>query len=146
VLFVSPAYERVWGRSARSLIDDPHTLIESLHPDNDDAPSEVGDFFAGESERQYQIVRPDGSERWIRSRSFPVRNAEGEVYRVAGISEDITERKHTEEHLRHMALHDSLTGLPNRASLIIRLLRSLERVEHQPRAAFSVLFVDLDRL
>ena len=49
---------------------------------------------------QYRISRPDGSVRWIRARSFPVRNEAGEFYRIAGLAEDITERKESEAALR----------------------------------------------
>jgi diguanylate cyclase (GGDEF)-like protein/PAS domain S-box-containing protein len=142
-LFVSPAYEKVWGHSRGILYLSVEALVEHVHPR--DAEGIMDDLFLGEGEREYRILRPDGEIRWIRTRSFPVQNATGEVYRIAGISEDITLRKQSDEHLQRLALHDPLTGLPNRAAFIARLGRALGRLEHQSGEPFSVLFVDLDR-
>jgi hypothetical protein len=50
--------------------------------------------------KEYRIVRPDGRVRWIRERTFPVRNDDGEIYRIAGVAEDVTDRKEAEEILR----------------------------------------------
>ncbi|MDQ3387906.1 MAG: EAL domain-containing protein [Gemmatimonadota bacterium] len=145
VLFVSAAYETVWGRSCESLHADPGSLLRDIHPDDRAEGAQTLEEFFVEGEREYRIVRPDGELRWIRSRSFAVRNADGADYRVAGISEDITQRKERDEHLRHMALNDSLTALPNRTSLLHRLKRALVRLDRQPNSAFTLLFVDLDR-
>jgi diguanylate cyclase (GGDEF)-like protein/PAS domain S-box-containing protein len=146
VLFVSPAYERVWGRSCAELLADPASLIAAVHPaDRPDGPSPVQRFLDAEGDREFRIFTPDGQLRWIRSRSFPVADAKGEVYRIAAISEDVTERRIRDELLQRMALHDSLTGLPNRAALLHRFQRALDRTEHAANTAFSVLFVDLDR-
>jgi diguanylate cyclase (GGDEF)-like protein/PAS domain S-box-containing protein len=146
VLFVSPAYERVWGRSAADLLADPASLLADVHPaDLDGVADEPGRFFAAEGDREFRIVRSDGQVRWIRTRSFPVHDAGGEVYRIAGISEDVTERRVRDELLQRMALHDSLTGLPNRAALLHRLERALDRIDRRGEGALSLLFVDLDR-
>lgn len=101
VLYVSPAYERIWGRSLESLRARPRSFIDAIHPDDRD-----GVVGLLESRREqgfevvYRLIRPDGSMRWIRDRGFPVRNGSAEVYRVAGIAEDITEHKQAEEALR----------------------------------------------
>ncbi|HEX2092371.1 MAG TPA: EAL domain-containing protein [Longimicrobiaceae bacterium] len=147
LLYVSPAFESVWGRSLAHLSDDPRSLLAGI-PEEDraeaglDGPLE--EVFLGIPEREYRIVRPDGEVRWIRSRIFPVRDPSGAVYRVAGISEDITRRKQSEAQLLHVAMHDGLTGLPNRAAFMARLRKALEREEINPRSACTVLFVDLD--
>jgi diguanylate cyclase (GGDEF)-like protein/PAS domain S-box-containing protein len=145
VLFVSPAYEQVWGRRCADLLADPGWLLRDVHEDDRAEQGHGFEQFFANPEREYRIVRPGGEVRWIRSRFFPVRNAEGAVYRVAAISEDITDRRRKDEHLRRLAMHDPLTQLPNRTALIHRLLRALERAEHQPQASFAVVFVDLDR-
>jgi diguanylate cyclase (GGDEF)-like protein/PAS domain S-box-containing protein len=144
-LFVSPAFETVWGRSCGTLHLRLESLLEDVHPEDREGAGSLEEFFLGESEREYRILRPDGSVRWIRSRTFPVRNPEGEVYRVAGISEDVTERKEAQQQLVRAAMHDALTGLPNRAAFMHRLARSVERSRLHPQNAFSVLFLDLDR-
>lgn len=101
VLYISPAYERVWGRTRASLYREPYSFLEAVHPE-DRVRAET--TIRTEHERgfdiQYRIVKPDGDVRWIWDRGFPVRDQEGNVYRVAGIAEDITERKRADEELR----------------------------------------------
>src|SRR5258708_3331969 len=97
VLYVSPAYESVWGRSLASLRQRPQSFMDSIH--NEDRERVVG-ILEGQRQQgfevEYRIVRPDGSVRWIRDRGFPVKDASGKVYRIAGVAEDITERKRVE--------------------------------------------------
>jgi PAS domain S-box-containing protein len=101
ILYVSPAYERIWGRSCQSLYANPQLFLESIHPDdyqpilllmqaNPTACFEV----------EYRIVRPDGSVRWIWDRGFPIVNENGEIYRRAGIAKDITAAKQRETERR----------------------------------------------
>ncbi|MGB3514676.1 MAG: EAL domain-containing protein [Microcoleaceae cyanobacterium] len=98
LIYVSPTYEDVWGRSIKSLNKWRETIINSIHPlDRDrfvlnDRKQRRGEFTNDE----YRIVRPDGEMRWIRTRAFPVRNEAGKIYRTVGISEDITPRKQIE--------------------------------------------------
>jgi PAS domain S-box-containing protein len=101
VLYVSPAYEQIWGRSCQSLYENPLSFLESIHPDDRAAVAASFEKHSkGESTRgEYRLLRPDGSIRWILDRGSPIRNETGEVYRVAGIAEDITERKKVEEAL-----------------------------------------------
>jgi PAS domain S-box-containing protein len=103
VLYISPAYERVWGRSCQSLYEEPRSFLDAVHPDDRDRVrvAALEKHGRGEStDEEYRVVRPDGSVRWIRDRAFPVRDATGQVYRMAGIAEDITEKKHAEEALQ----------------------------------------------
>jgi PAS domain S-box-containing protein len=101
ILYISPAYETVWGRTRESLYQDARSFIDAIHPD--DRPHVV-EVLAREQERgfaiQYRVIRPDSSMRWIWDRGFPVKDQAGRVYRLAGIAEDITERKQAEEQLR----------------------------------------------
>src|SRR5207302_8595637 len=83
--------------------------------------------------------------RWVLVRGLAVRDAAEQVYRLAGSMTDITERKEAEEKLLHDALHDALTGLPNRALLLDRLAHALARLQRRPDALFAVLFLDVDR-
>lgn len=102
MLFVSAAYERIWGRSCESLYASPKEWLEAIHPDDRARilDAALKQQVTGTYHEEYRIVRPDGSVRWISDRAFPVRNAEGAVYRVAGIAEDITERHRVRESLR----------------------------------------------
>ncbi|MGA7828533.1 MAG: PAS domain S-box protein, partial [Geobacteraceae bacterium] len=101
ILYVNPAYEEIWGRTRDSLYADPKSWLHAAHPEDLDrvlcAAAQKG---VKELDVEFRILLPDGSVRWIWSRSFPVRDQSGKVYRVAGIAEDITARKQTEESLR----------------------------------------------
>ncbi len=101
VLYVSPAYERIWGRSVESLRQRPRSFIEGIHPEDRDRVVGILEAQREQTfEVEYRVVRSDGSVRWIRARAFPVKNQSGRVYRIAGIAEDITERKVADDHLR----------------------------------------------
>jgi PAS domain S-box-containing protein len=100
ILYVSPAYERVWRRSCQSLYQDRRSWLEAVHADDRDlmlAAYENQVHNQVPVNQEYRIVRPDESVRWIWNRGFPVRDDTGRVYRIVGIAEDITERKRAEE-------------------------------------------------
>ncbi len=98
MLYVSPAYERVWGRTVHSLYDQPRSFVDAIHADDRAAAIVAfGRQTAGTYDEQYRVVQPDGAVRWIHDRAFPVRDAAGAVYRVVGIAEDITERRQAHE-------------------------------------------------
>jgi PAS domain S-box-containing protein len=101
--YVSPAFEKIWGSSIGDLKRDRNLWVKAIHPD--DSPrvlSWVEGHKRGEAfhVEEFRIIRPDGEIRWVSDRAFPVRNEKGEIYRVAGFAEDITERKRMEEELR----------------------------------------------
>ena len=102
LLYISPLYEEFWGRTCQSLYEQPRSWIESVHPEDRDL---VFDHFEQQNrgistETHFRITRPDGSTRWMCCRAFPLKNQAGEVYRVAGLVEDINERRQFEEELR----------------------------------------------
>jgi PAS domain S-box-containing protein len=101
-LYVNRAYERIWGRSRESLEANPSSFLESVHPDDRArAGTALADVAHGIADVEFRVVRPDGEVRWVWSRGFPVHNADGRVFRVAGIIEDITERRqHAQERER----------------------------------------------
>src|SRR6185312_9176381 len=108
---------------------------------------QISEHLKGESkhvETEYRLQHRSGAYCWMLMRGVSVRNERGEVIRVAGSQTDVTARKHAEDQLRHDALHDALTGLPNRGLFMDRLGQALARFQGRGDP-FSVLFIDLDR-
>ncbi len=101
MLYISPGYEIIWGRSQASLYADPLSFIDAVHPDDQQRVKRSLDRQArGEAtEEVYRIYRPNQTLRWIRDRAFPLHDAAGRIYRVTGIAEDITESKQAEDEL-----------------------------------------------
>lgn len=101
-LYISPAYEKMWGRSCESLYDDPDSWLEAIHPeDRAQVINSLEKEIAGDGvSREYRIVRPDGAVRWIMAQVSPILNDSGELVRYAGFAVDITDRKQVEEQLR----------------------------------------------
>jgi two-component system cell cycle sensor histidine kinase/response regulator CckA len=102
ILYVSPAYEKIWGRSCESLYASPRQWLEVIHPEDQEriVQAAEGILKSGVYEAEYRIFLPDKTMRWIHDRGFIVRNAAGEVYRIVGTAEDITQRKGTEGEVR----------------------------------------------
>jgi PAS domain S-box-containing protein len=101
MLYVSPAYETIWGRTCKSLMERPHSFVDAIYPD--DRPRVLASIQANSDipyELEYRILRPDCSVRWIRDRAFPVRDAAGLLIRIAGVAEDVTEKRQLEIQLR----------------------------------------------
>jgi two-component system cell cycle sensor histidine kinase/response regulator CckA len=102
-LYISPAYEKVWGRSCSSVYEDPSSFMKAVHPD--DRPHLIANITttrAGEDAGNvdFRVVHADGSIRWVRGHAAAVRDGSGHVYRISGVALDITDRKEAEERLR----------------------------------------------
>jgi len=98
VEYVSPEFEQVWGHACQSLYISPGIWLERIHGEDRERVTRAifSKQVKGEYDEEYRVVRPDGSLRWVHDRAFPVRDETGEVYRLVGIAEDITERKRAE--------------------------------------------------
>ena len=97
--YVSPGYERIWGRTSESLYANPQQWVEAILPEDQNRVVDIlASLMAAKSEVgvEYRISRPDGAIRWVLDRGFQVRDARGEVIRLTGVSSDITERKRLE--------------------------------------------------
>ncbi len=151
--YISPAYERVWGRPCEGLYRDPQSWMAAIHPEDREAVKRraLTEQVRGGYDVEYRILRPDGAVRWIRDRAYPVRKPQGEVYRIAGIAEDITERKRTREMLKTQAaiLENMAEGVvvTDENGLIVQMNPAGERIwgyAHnevlgQPASMFSAL-------
>lgn len=99
--YISPAFEEVWGIPAKSLMDNPGSWLDAIHPDDRDAIIKIVMQKAAEgySDPQfpaYRVIRPDGTSRWVLARVFPYLDKNGDVIHLVGIAEDITDRKKKE--------------------------------------------------
>lgn len=107
LLYISPAYQNIWGCSRESLFDNPRSWIESIHPEDRKqvidiifrTPYEVSTENKG---IEYRIKRPDGSIRWIWGKALPLNNGDKKIKRIAGIAVDITRRKMAEMNYRNL--------------------------------------------
>ena len=99
ILYVSPAYEKIWGRSCASLYASSHHWVEGIHPDDRERvrQSIQAEQLRGGFDQTYRILRPDGSVRWIHDRAVLLRRPDGEVYRIIGVAEDITKQQKLEQ-------------------------------------------------
>ena len=99
MLYVSPGYEDIWGRSCESVYQSDQSWGATIHADDRARIAEAAAVrqTGGAYDETYRIVRPDGTVRWIRDRAFPVKDAKGKVRRLVGVAEDITEQKQMEE-------------------------------------------------
>ncbi|MCT7997384.1 PAS domain S-box protein [Laspinema olomoucense] len=123
MIYISPAYEEIWGRTCQSLYQNPRDWLQSVHPEEREhiqrrlmrQISEGTDF-----EEIYRIVQPQGEIRWVRARSFPIQNPSGESYRFVGIAEDITDRKQAEEAVQES--ESTLRSFFNSASMLMGII------------------------
>ncbi|MDR3585187.1 MAG: PAS domain-containing protein [Desulfosporosinus sp.] len=105
LVYISPAYEKVWGRTCQSSYDNPHSFVDAIHPDDKERIMQAYMLENKTSivsiDEQFRIIRPDGTIRWIWARTFPICDEKGRMIRSVGIGDDITKIKDYEDSLRH---------------------------------------------
>jgi PAS domain S-box-containing protein len=113
MIYISPAYACVFGRSCESLYAQPRSWFEAIHPDDRERIQSAALTLPRSDgyNLEYRIVRPDGTVRWIHDRAFPIRDAAGAVYRIAGVTADITAQHQLEDQLRQAQKMESLGTL-----------------------------------
>ena len=149
-LFFSPRWKQMLGYAEPELGDAPGEWLGRVHQDDRAALTQALDaHLTGAShhfEHEHRIQHRDGSYRWVLARGMAVRDPYGRALRVVGSQTDVTDRKQAEQRLQHDAMHDALTGLPNRVLFLDRLDQAIRRAQRaEPAAAAAVLFLDLDR-
>ncbi|HEY9659960.1 MAG TPA: PAS domain-containing protein, partial [Allocoleopsis sp.] len=124
LVYVSSAYETIWGRTCKALYANLQEWLAAIHEEDRQRVELAFIRQAGQGtyDEEYRVIRPDGSIRWIRDRGFPIYHPNGIVYRVAGIAEDITERKQAElERDRFFNLSLDLLFIANDQGIFKRL-------------------------
>jgi len=140
-VYISPAFEKVWGSTCQSLYDNPNLFIDSIHPNDKKTIMQTylleTNISSSLFEEQYRIIRPDGTIRWIWSRKYPIYDNQGNMLRIVGISEDITKLKEYEESL-NLAREEAETA--NKAKS-----QFLSNMSHEIRTPMSgiVGFIEL---
>lgn len=148
-VYYSIRWKEMLGYAEDEIGTDPNEWFKRIHPDNQ---KQVQASLASHLKRitpqfecEYQIQHSNGSYLWVLSRGLAVWDQSGIAYRMAGSQSDITSRKLAEKQLAYDALHDPLTGLPNRALFLDRLQNRIEHTKRNPNDLFAIMFVDLDR-
>jgi diguanylate cyclase (GGDEF)-like protein/PAS domain S-box-containing protein len=144
---LSPRWKEIIGYADRAIPNTLEAWYGLVVPEDLSALKQALEaHFAGGTasfEHEYRMQHKDGSVRWVLTRGAAIRNQAGAPLRIAGSQTDITPRKSTELNLRHDAMHDALTGLPNRATFRLKVAEAMHRRdEHEEN--FAILFLDLD--
>src|SRR4029078_10149394 len=136
------------GLPAAGAVARPDFWFSRVHPEDvEEMKAALAEHIDGRTapfQHEYRMTHEDGSYRPMLCRGVAVRK-DGRVTRIAGSQTDITERTAVQEPLRHAALHDALTGLPNRGLFTELLSQVLDRSHRHAEHRFAVLFVDVDR-
>ncbi|WP_052055653.1 PAS domain S-box protein [Myxosarcina sp. GI1] len=144
-LYVSPSCQTLLGYSPEEMLGkDPYSFF---HPeDGDRIYQEHSDAIKGNPQPvTYRMRHKTGSYIWFETLTKPIKDDSGQVIRLQTTSRDVSERVRAQHQLKHEALHDTLTGLPNRTLLMERLELAINRVKRSEQHSFAILFLDLDR-
>jgi diguanylate cyclase (GGDEF)-like protein/PAS domain S-box-containing protein len=148
-IFFSARWKEQLGTKGDEIGDKPDEWFGRVHPDDRErlraALASHLQGFSPHLEVEHRVRHMDGGWRWMLVRGAAVRDAQGVAVRVAGSQTDITARKESEEKFAHDALHDALTGLPNRTLFFDRLRQAMAFVQRRSDYRFSVLYLDIDR-
>lgn len=147
--FFSRRWKEMLGFKGDEIGNTAGDWFKLVHPDDlGELKTQIRSHVLGETphlEYEYRIRHKQGGYLWVFIRGLAVKGSDNKTYRMAGFQSDITNRKMVEEQLQHDALHDALTGLPNRMLFLDRLGLAMERAKRNAEYRFSVYFLDLDR-
>ncbi len=148
-IFTSPETESLLGLKRGTLEGPAARWLDVLHPLDRDrfraALDSVLEQRRGRLLQEFRLRTPDGHYMWFALKARPVVGSDGEVVRLVGTLTDVTEFKNAEERLLHDAVHDNLTGLPNRELFVDRLESVLSLSKIDPAIRPTVVVIDLDR-
>jgi diguanylate cyclase (GGDEF)-like protein/PAS domain S-box-containing protein len=148
-IFVSPEIEAQLGLERGGLEGSASSWLELLHPFEQDRYRACLDTILeqrrGRINQEFRLRSADGHYLCYRLRARPVVGPDGEVIRVVGTLNDVTEDRNAQERLLHDAVHDNLTGLPNRELFFDRLQAALVFANMDNEVRPTVLCLDIDR-
>ncbi len=148
-IYTGPEAEDLLGRPRGSLEGPARDWLEILHPGDRDRFKTTLDTAVelrrGRIAQDFRLRAEDGHYRWFSLRARPVLGNDGEVMRCVGTLLDVTDERNAEERLLHDAVHDNLTGLPNRELFLDRLGAAITRANAENTARPSVFILDIDR-
>ena len=158
IAYVSPSYEKIWGRTRDSLYESPKSFLESILPEDLEGLLRVIEEHKDQPWTcDYRIIRPDGTIRWIQDRCYPISDETGTVCLRAGVSSDITNRKKAEEQLQEayremdQRVHERTAELQTANERLRREIaghketeRALRASEERYRAIFANAPVGID--
>jgi PAS domain S-box-containing protein/diguanylate cyclase (GGDEF)-like protein len=148
-IYFSPRFKAMLGYRDDEIGDLPEEWLNRIHRDDvDQFCDDVDAHLTGRTmtfQSEYRIRRKSGEILEMLARGVAVRHDDGTPYRMAGSQSDVTDRKRAEERLIHDALHDAMTGLPNRTLLMDRLGQALARIKRNPESGFAMAVFNLDR-
>ena len=149
-LYFSPRWKAMLGHAEEEIGDAPGEWLGRVHPDDRAGLTQALEaHLTGATqhfESEHRIQHRDGDYRWMLARGSAVRDPAGRATRVVGSQTDVTDRRQAEQRMQHDALHDALTGLPNRVLFLDRLAQAIRRAQRRdPATCAAVLFLDLDR-
>lgn len=149
-VYYSERWKAILNYAGEEIGSRPEDWLDRVHPaDRQNLLDALAAHLKGASpalENEHRILTANEEQyRWVLVRGLAVRDEEGQAYRIAGSLTDITNQKNIEDRLRHDALHDPLTRLPNRAYFMESLQRSLDHIRRRDNYRAAMLFLDIDR-
>jgi diguanylate cyclase (GGDEF)-like protein/PAS domain S-box-containing protein len=147
-IYTGPDAEDLLGLKHGTLEGPARDWLDVLHPSDRDRFKATLDAVIeqrrGRIAQDFRLRAEDGHYRWFHLRARPVLGTDGEVTRCVGTLSDVTEERTAEERLLHDAVHDNLTGLPNRELFVDRLASAVTRTQTEGAARPSVFILDID--
>ena len=148
-IFFSTRWKQMLGYEENEIRDIQDEWFSRVHEDDIDRLKTMLDAYLNNDTAsfavEYRLKHFNEGYRWMLIRGLAVRDSDGTAYRIAGSQTDITEKKLSDAKSIHDALHDTLTGLPNRTLFLDRIRQILKKRERNQKLQYAVIYIDLDR-